>query len=110
MATQETFELGDIPDYYTAKTSRHRGLNIVYYDGVGFMEFPEEAPLITNTGETIYRVRSGEEGRLDIIAARAYGTTKLWWFIAQANDIFNPFTEMYAGMPLRIPPIERLGT
>ena len=102
------FRLGDIPDYYTALTNRFQGRRIVYYGETAYLEFPIESPIRVSTGETIYKVQAGEEGRLDLIAAKAYGDTSLWWIIATANNIFNPFTEMYAGMPLRIVPIERV--
>lgn len=102
------FRLGDIPNYYTAPTNRLNGRKVVYYGDVAYLEFPIEPRIKVSTGETIYKVQAGEEGRLDLIAARAYGDTSLWWIIADANNIFNPFTEMYAGMPLRIVPVERV--
>lgn len=102
------FRLGNIPDYYTAQTNRLQGRRVVYYGETAYLEFPQESPIRVSTGETIYKVQAGEEGRLDLIAAKAYGDTSLWWIIAAANNIFNPFAEMYAGMPLRIVPAERV--
>ena len=37
-----------------------------------------------------------DEGlRLDLIASTEYGNPALWWVIAQANQISNPFTQLY---------------
>jgi len=37
-----------------------------------------------------------EEGlRLDLVASTEYGNPALWWVIAQANDLSNPFTQLY---------------
>jgi hypothetical protein len=37
-----------------------------------------------------------DEGlRFDLIAGTEYGSSALWWVIAQANDITNPFTQLY---------------
>ena len=104
----DEFRLGDIPDYYTAGTNRLNGRRIVYYGETAYLEFPTEKPIRVSTGETIYKVQAGEEGRLDLIAAKAYGDMSLWWIIASANNILNPFTEVYTGMPLRIVPVERV--
>ena len=109
MATDyTTARLGDLPDYYTGQTNRLVGRRIVYYGETVYLEFPEEQPIRVSTGETIYKVQAGEEGRLDLIAAKAYQDPTLWWAIAAANNIFNPFAEMYAGMPLRIVPLDRV--
>src|ERR1700747_1077537 len=37
-----------------------------------------------------------DEGlRFDLIASTEYGSSALWWVIAQANDITNPFPQLY---------------
>lgn len=40
--------------------------------------------------------------RMDMLAHRYYGDDQLWWVIAAANRIINPFA-IYPGMTLRIP-------
>lgn len=47
------------------------------------------------------------EGRLDIISNIYYNTPKLWWIIAIANDIIDPF-DVEIGKRLRIPPVVSL--
>ena len=44
---------------------------------------------------------------LTSVAYWAYGDSKLWWLIADANSIMNPL-EVSAGIELVIPPIEVL--
>lgn len=58
--------------------------------------------------DTFRQVVSGEEFRLDLISFSEYGTPDLWWAIALANDIRNPFVKPYIGEFLRIPNINRI--
>lgn len=52
--------------------------------------------------------------RLDLIAYSYYGDSveraaELWWVIADANNIFNPFDlSMYVGQSLLIPSIQKV--
>jgi nucleoid-associated protein YgaU len=80
----------------------------VYYNQIKYLEFPETGRITPSVNDRSYIVRAGQEGRLDVIAKEVYGDPSRWQVIANANDIFNPFLEMYAGMPLRIPPLEEL--
>lgn len=49
-----------------------------------------------------HEVQMHEENRLDIISNKYYGTPEMWWAIAQANDMINPFI-VKQGTILRIP-------
>ena len=42
-------------------------------------------------------------GRIDLISYAAYNTTRLWWLIAEVNNIINPITEIVEDMVLIIP-------
>lgn len=55
-----------------------------------------------------HRVQSNEVSRLDIIAHNYYKNPLLWWVIAQANDIYDPFVILEPGTLLRVPDIETL--
>ena len=61
-----------------------------------------ELPLLTGQ-YTEYTVTDSDIGRLDILAAASYGDASLWWVIALANGISNPFEQMESGMVLRFP-------
>lgn len=68
-----------------------------------------EIPDIYTSSEDIYhRVESNENHRLDLIAYKHYKNPNLWWVIAQANNIFDPFQDLEVGTLLRIPNITRL--
>lgn len=62
------------------------------------IEFPE------STGDVAHTVRRSDVGRLDLLAARYYGTrmSGLWWIIAHVNDIDDPFA-IEPGDTIRIP-------
>ena len=48
-----------------------------------------------------------DEDQLESIAFKYYRSTKLWWLIADINDIFNPF-ELETGSKLIIPDVNIL--
>lgn len=54
-----------------------------------------------------YIVENVYEGRLDLLASLFYGDSKLWWFIAQYNNIIDPIGEVTAGRVLYIPTKDR---
>ena len=62
---------------------------------------------IRNT-DIYHKLKSVEVGRLDIVAYQYYKNPLLWWVIAQANDIYNPYTDTEVGMLLRVPTLETL--
>ena len=60
-------------------------------------------PDIKNT--ITYTVPGWCVGRIDLISFIHYKTTRLWWLIAQVNDIQDPISEIILGMELKIPNI-----
>jgi len=38
----------------------------------------------------------------DNIAAKFYGTSQLWWLVCFANNIVNPYEDIYPGMIIKI--------
>ena len=94
-------------DPYLA-TSRYKGSK--YYQrviaGVGTYVEPEiwKAPEVPDAANDLYtEVLAGEEGRLDLVAMRIYRHDSLWWILALANNIIDPFEEVTAGMQVRYP-------
>ncbi len=51
-----------------------------------------------------------ESDKLDTIAFKFFGNSKLWWYIAMANDVedtlVDPFRDLRVGMRLLIPNLE----
>ena len=60
------------------------------------MEFPERSD------DQYHLVEAGEENRLDLISYKFYGTALLYWVIAEASGIDDPF-DVPAGITVRIP-------
>jgi hypothetical protein len=98
-------------DQYSA-VSRYK--NIRYYrrdvPGVGQRVehgLWEPPPLPGDTSEYLYtQVYPGEESRLDIVSARVYRIEGLWWYIAYANNMIDPFEEVTVDLKLRYPSFE----
>jgi hypothetical protein len=55
---------------------------------------------------TLYTVPQFTEGRLDLISFIHYKTVRLWWLIAQYNDLTDTTSdEVYVGRILKIPSV-----
>lgn len=88
-----------IPD----SRSRLVDLVIYEYDGKLFYETYDRPSVETNSfNDQIHVVQMGEEKNLPLISFLYYGTVELWWLIAEANDIGDPF-DVHAGDTLVIP-------
>lgn len=74
-------------------------------DEDGFLRLESQPPIEIqkSSDDTLYTVKSGEEGRLDLISYKFYGTPFLWWLIAYASNIVDPIS-VSVGTVLRIPP------
>jgi|694.fasta_scaffold24339_8 hypothetical protein len=59
-------------------------------------------PLIEKSYEDIY-ILSNDSDRLDLLAYKYYGNPKLWWIIAQANNLGKGSFNVPPGIQLRIP-------
>lgn len=64
--------------------------------------FPKDA------SDLIYTVEQRFEGRLDLIANAFYNDPRLFWFIAQYNNILDPYAEIVVNRQLVIPTLERV--
>ena len=47
--------------------------------------------VLADQTDQIYTVNQITENRLDLVSDLAYGTPHLWWVIALANNILDPF-------------------
>jgi hypothetical protein len=79
------------------------------YDVNGVVVFGLQQPVVLPaSSDQIYAVRQGSENRLDRISFSFYGTAKLWWAIAQVNNLVDPMMDIPTGTQLRIPDRARL--
>jgi hypothetical protein len=89
------------------KFSRYVGGGITETSG-DFLEWWERAEFEQDESDIVYPVENFYEGRLDLIASVFYNEPRLWWFIAQYNNILNPAEEITAGRILLIPTKSRI--
>lgn len=103
----------DIPNPYFSKVKRTKvpdardrySQGIIYeYDGFRFHETYEKPVIDRSPGDKIHEVTMGEINNLPLISFIHYGTVKLWWLIAEANNIHDPLV-LEAGTVLKIPSI-----
>lgn len=96
---------------YVGKNSRYNVLSkITDLDtNINYLETQNQTEIPANRGDFTHVVSIGEENRLDILANNYYGDPTLWWAIAMANNIIDPFV-IPAGSILRIPSISTLNT
>lgn len=79
------------------------------YDVSGNVVFGLQQPVILPAaGDEIFTVTLPIENRLDKVSYKFYGTPRLWWAIAQVNNLVDPFLDLPVGTQLRIPKRARL--
>lgn len=98
MANQNSVQNG-LSRYVHGGVTEVANDKLEWWDRATFRQDPSDRP---------YVVEKFYEGRLDLIAAVFYNEPRLWWFIAQFNNILDPATEIVAGRILLIPTKERL--
>ena len=103
MANDETVIDGTISPLYPDPLNRHFQMKTFSVDGVNYLDAPEEDVIPSQPDDLFVTVKAGEDFRLDLIAQRVYDNPELWWIIARANRIFNPFDELEPGITLRVP-------
>lgn len=74
---------------------------INYNDGDTSLERREFTSQLTNGNSVVHTVKEGET--IQSIAFQYYGSSSLWYKIADVNSIYNPFTELKEGLQLYIP-------
>ena len=91
-------DAGSIIDSYTIRTtpqnrtSRYRKLNrLLDNDSNLYVETSEAVKVPKSSTDSFHIVTKKDENRLDLISWQYYGNTLLWWVIAEASDIIDPF-------------------
>jgi hypothetical protein len=75
-----------------------------------FIEWWERSEFTLGDDDINYTVENFFAHRLDLIAEMFFHEPRLWWVIAQYNNILDPVGEISAGCILRIPSKNRLST
>nr|DAL07213.1 MAG TPA: baseplate wedge protein [Caudoviricetes sp.] len=91
----------DLNIYNTGSSPYDNAIAFKYKEGDYSLDYV--VPTISFTGNEIkHTLKEGET--LQNIAYRYYGDSGLWYLIAEANQILNPFSdELYDGLILIIP-------
>lgn len=67
------------------------------------IEWWDRAELTSTNDGQYYVVDNAFAGRLDQIATLFYNEPRYWWYLAQLNNILDPYNEVYEGVILWIP-------
>lgn len=70
--------------------------------------FEIRRPMPRSRGIGIRRVRLVENTTLHDVAFDHYGDQRLWWAIAEFNNIFDPTSELETGREIFVPPIDAI--
>lgn len=76
--------------------------------GQSFLILRKPLNLVEADGDVLVQVTQDLEKRPDLIASKAYGNPDLAWVIIEFNNIRDPFSEIKAGMLIRIPELNRV--
>lgn len=88
-------------DILTGSSPYDKATIITYDSGDTSLE-SDIISVSTTSGDPIHTVLEGQT--LQNIAYQYYGDSGLWYILAQANGILNPFSdELYPGQQLKIP-------
>lgn len=93
-----------IADVFLGDSPYNVATLITYKDGSGdvSLEHGDFQADIQYEGDVIHTVLEGQT--LQNIAYKYYGDSGLWYLLAAANSIMNPFSEeLYPGQQLKIP-------
>lgn len=84
--------------------SRYKNLDRIRYDnGIEVQETMDPVTIKRSTSDQFFEVTPEYQSRLDLISFKFYNTPRLWWVIAYASNIGDPFN-VPVGTRLRIPP------
>lgn len=110
MAILSKSQISTITELVNQNSSRYslkRPMNsIIEYNSEKVYEFPWQCEINKSDGDVYLYITSSM--RLDQLANEYYGDPKLWWVIAQANNLKNPLIEFKIGTMIRIPSLSTL--
>lgn len=86
----------------SSRYSLKRPMNgLIDFENLKVYNYPWNCEIQKSEGDVYIEIVSGI--RLDQLANNYYGDPKLWWAIAQINNVKNPLTDLKIGMLIRIP-------
>jgi len=85
---------------------RHTQNDIVIENGKEIVEITTPIDTTFNESDEFIDVSQGQT--LRAVAWKVYGDARLYWIIAEYNNIIDPFTIFAAGTRLRYPTLKRV--
>lgn len=84
--------------------SRYRNKKIYYYGPLKKITFEiyKRTPVRRTPEDRVYVISPGTQYRPDLVAYRAYGDSRYWWRIMEANNITDVY-DFVAGTNIIIP-------
>lgn len=110
MAIIPKSKIDPITEFVNQNSSRYslnRPMNeVVDFNSLRVYKYPWNCDIQSETNDLYIQITNIT--RLDRLAYDYYNDPKLWWVIAQVNNIKNPLTDLEIGMLIRIPPTTSL--
>ena len=85
------------------KNSRYNSTTLFNVEGILFFNTWNKKKYTVTGNEQYYEVKASDAGRIDLVAFNLYGDVSLWWLLAYANGIIDPFVEIPVGTRLLVP-------
>ena len=89
----------------TKRIGKDKILSFQVQPDLKFYETHEPREIPETPDDFYHQITAGEVGRLDYLAYFYYGDPKLWWVLAQANNVKDPLFGPNAGQIIRIPSV-----
>lgn len=101
-------DIVSVGEKFLKSYSRYSGIRkLKDSSGITLLDSYEPLNIPITEYDTYTVIDFDTENRLDILSNRVYGTWKLWWVLAQVNEIDDPFV-VERGRVMRIPDLNTL--
>lgn len=87
--------------------SRYAKTRTITNQGLPFHEITVSKEIPESLTDKYITVSNIQQNRLDLISYEYYGSAIYWWYIAETNNIIDPF-DIPRGTTLRIPPLSNM--
>lgn len=91
---------------FRRKITRYNTDDIILHEGENIIEVKDKITLKSDETDIKYEVKKGDD--LRGIAYKIYDEARLYWVIAEYNNILDPFKNLEEGRILTCPTLKRL--
>lgn len=86
--------------------TRYQPEDVIIYEGDNILEIRDRVDTSLKSSDRIYMVQNGDT--LRNLADILYGDARLYWIIAEFNNIIDPYEELEVDFRLRVPSMARI--